>query len=49
MTYKSCKKLIQTGNYDYEDMCNKLDIFLLRRRITEEQYNELMNMMEERM
>jgi len=45
MTYKNCKKVIQSGNYQYEDMCNKLDVFLLRNRITKVQYDELMNMM----
>lgn len=46
MTYRNCKFLIEKGDYVYDDMCNKLDVFLLRNRITKDQYNELMNMME---
>ena len=46
MTYKNCKKIIQSGNYSKEDMLNKLDVFLLRNRITKEQYDELVSMME---
>lgn len=39
--YNVCKKLILSGNYDKADMVKKLDIYLLKDRITEEQYNEL--------
>ena len=46
MTYERCKKLIQTGNYEQEDMLKKLDVFLLADRITTEQYNELVSMTE---
>lgn len=46
MTYKNCKTLIESGNYEYESMCNMLDTFLLRKRINEDQYNELMDMMD---
>lgn len=45
MTYQNCKRLILSGNYTYNDMCNKLDVFLLRDRITKDQYDELMNLM----
>lgn len=41
MTYVYCKKIIERGNYDKDDMLNKLDVFLLNNRITEEQYKEL--------
>lgn len=41
MTYKVCKRVIQGGNYDKEDMQIKLDVFLLHNRITQENYDEL--------
>jgi len=44
MTYIYCKRIIERGNYDKEDMLLKLDIFLLNDRITEEEYNELVSM-----
>ena len=46
MTYARLKKLIERGAYDIEDMMNKLDVFLMANRITEEQYQELVGMME---
>lgn len=48
MTYKNCKKLIEAGRYEYDDMMNKLDVFLLGDRITEEEYKELVQMMNDR-
>ena len=42
--YNICKKMILNGNYDKEDMMNKLDIYLLKNRITEEQYLELVGL-----
>lgn len=47
MTYKVCKRLIQNGNYEKEDMTMKLDAFLLNDRITQEQYTELIGLMNE--
>ncbi|MGN0106091.1 MAG: hypothetical protein ACI4A5_00155 [Hominilimicola sp.] len=46
MTYGYCKKIIARGNYDKEEMLDKLDVFLLAGRITDEQYKELSTMME---
>ena len=46
MTYKNCKKLIENNRYEYNDMLEKLDVFLLINRITTEQYYELVKMME---
>jgi len=46
MTYKNCKKLIENNRYEYNDMMEKLDVFLLVNRITTEQYYELVKMME---
>lgn len=46
MTYKNCKTLISKGRYEYDDMLQKLDTFLLAYRITVEEYNELKGMMD---
>ena len=46
MTYKLIKKVIENGNYDKADIQSKLDVFLTFNRITQEQYAELMAMME---
>lgn len=45
MTYKLCKKEIENGNYNRDDMQKKLDIFLLKNRISEEEYEELMSLL----
>ena len=44
MTYNICKRLIQNGSYEKEDMMMKLDVFLLNNRITKEQYDELIGL-----
>ena len=41
MIYQLLKRMIVTGNYEKEDMQNKLDIFFAVNRITDEQYLEL--------
>ena len=41
MIYKLCKKLILSGNFEKENMQNKLDVYLLCNRITQDQYEEL--------
>lgn len=53
MTYRNCKKLIEIaerrGTKTPEwiaDMMGKLDIFLLNNRIAEEEYAELMRLLE---
>ena len=46
MTYRNCKKLIEAGRYEYNDMMNKLDVFLLGDRIAQEQYTELVALMD---
>lgn len=48
MTYKNCKKLIENNKYEYNDMLNKLDVFLLGDRITLENYRELVNKMNDK-
>ena len=47
MTYGYCKKIIASGRYDENSMKDKLDVFLLAERITDDEYKELMQMMEE--
>ncbi|MPM57864.1 hypothetical protein SDC9_104688 [bioreactor metagenome] len=42
MTYKLCVTVIERGTYGTkEEMASKLDVFLLNNRITQEEYNEL--------
>ena len=43
--YENTKILIESGNYEKEDILKKLDIYLLLNRITIEQYQELVEMM----
>lgn len=46
MTYTYCKKVIENGKYGtVEDMTIKLDVFLLNNRITQDQYNELIGLL----
>jgi len=48
MTYLFCKKIIENRTYESkEDMLIKLDVFLLNDRITQDQYNELVSMLNE--
>lgn len=46
MTYGYCKKIIMSGRYEKEEMMDRLDVFLLAGRITDEQYKELVTMMD---
>lgn len=48
LTYMNCKKLIEMGRYEKEDMLNKLDIFLLNNRLTQSEYEELVGMINHR-
>lgn len=42
MTYTYCKRVIENGTYGTkEEMMIKLDVFLLNNRISQEEYNEL--------
>ena len=51
MTYKLMKRIIENGikkgNLDRESTLQKLDVFLMADRITVEEYQELVEMMEE--
>lgn len=41
--YVMLKRLITKGNYDKDDMINKLDTYYLMGRLTDDEYMELMN------
>ena len=46
MTYSYCKVVIEKQTYiSKESMQEKLDVFLLVGRLTSEQYNELVNLL----
>lgn len=45
MTHKLCKRIIENGNYDKEDLLMKLDVFLLNDRLTQVEYEELVGML----
>lgn len=42
--YVMLKRLITKGNYDKDDMINKLDTYYLMGRLTDDEYMELMDM-----
>ena len=43
--YDNLKILIESGNYEKEDILKKLDIYLLLNRITTEQYQEIVELL----
>lgn len=43
--YEVLKRVIARGDYDAEDLKNKMDLFKLYDRLTSEQYSELMDLM----
>ncbi len=47
MTYDFCKMVIEKKMFVAADMLEKLDLFLLRDRITKEQYEELVALIAE--
>ena len=47
MTYRLMKRIIEKGCCDYESTMEKLDVFLMADRITPEQYQELVELMQE--
>lgn len=51
MTYTTCKKVIENqklrNTLDAVDMTSKLDVFLLANRISIEEYNELIRLINE--
>lgn len=51
MTYEICKRLINIKTFDEDsklDLLNKLDVFLLNDRITEDEYNELTGLLHDK-
>lgn len=44
MTYKLMKRIIERGDYEVESTLKKLDVFLMKDRITIEEYDELVDM-----
>lgn len=47
MTYKLCKQIITNKTYiSKEDMQLKLDVFFANNRITQEEYEELTNLLD---
>lgn len=51
MTYTVCKRLIELKDFTQEeadDLQNKLDIFLLNNRLTQEEYEELTGLLAEK-
>lgn len=47
MLFKVLKNLINNKYYTREDIQNRVDVFMAYNRITEEQYAELMNLIDE--
>lgn len=43
-TYENMKKVIATGKKADEELLNMCDVFLMNSRITSEQYNELVEL-----
>lgn len=46
MLYKILKNLISNNYFTTDDIKNKLNLFVLYNQLTQEQYAELMNMVE---
>ncbi|KEF40392.1 hypothetical protein M670_00418 [Schinkia azotoformans MEV2011] len=44
-TYSLCKRIIERGTYNFNDMKKKLDAFLLADSISVDEYNELVGLM----
>ncbi|GEM_PF-3822825 len=47
MIYNAAKIVINSGNYKYVDLDPDLSLFLMMKKITQEQYVELITMMDE--
>ena len=47
MLFKVLQNLIKNKRYSKEDIQNRVDVFMAYNRITEEQYAELMNLINE--
>lgn len=47
MLFKVLQNLIKNKRYSKKDIQNRVDVFMAYNRITEEQYAELMNLIDE--
>lgn len=47
--YENCKKLIDNGRYEYEDMVDKIGVFHLNSVITAEEFTELKTLMDSKL
>ena len=47
MLFKVLQNLIKNKRYSKEDIQDRIDVFMAYNRITEEQYMELMNLIDE--
>lgn len=47
MLFKVLQNLIKNKRYSKEDIQDRVDVFMAYNRITEEQYAELMNLIDE--
>ncbi len=47
MIYNAAKIVINSGNYKYEALDSDLCLFLMMKKITQEQYVELISIMDE--
>lgn len=47
MLFKVLQNLIKNKRYSKEDIQDRIDVFMAYNRITEEQYAELMNLIDE--
>lgn len=45
MIFKMLKTMVTRGTCDREDITKKMDVFLLNNRLTETEYNELIELM----
>ncbi len=46
MAYKLMKRIIERGGYNIDDVMEKLDTFYAAGRMTKEEYEELMGMIQ---
>lgn len=49
MYYRLIKRMIETGNYKSKaDLEKKIDVFYLQSKMSDDEYNELMKMLEDK-
>lgn len=45
MTYQLCLRMLENPNYTKEQLTEKFDVLYLMNRLTQEQYTDLMNIL----